>query len=168
VGNSGAENPELKMTQGELTMSTYDPIREFNTIRREFEQLFQAFTPVAARTAFLPSLSARAYPSLNIQDTRDDYVVEALAPGLDGSKLDITVQNNKLTIRGEKVAPGENLKPEDWHRNERAAGGFLRSFNLPTAVDGDRVSAEYKNGIIRITLPKREEAKARQIAVTIA
>ncbi|MGF1573697.1 MAG: Hsp20/alpha crystallin family protein [Sumerlaeia bacterium] len=149
-------------------MTPIDPFRDFNILRKELNQLFSPTVEAPQKNAFLPLYGARTYPYLNIQDLPNELVVEALAPGLDPEKIDVTVHQNKLSIRGEKQAVSDQLKPEDWHRNERGTGRFLRTFNLPASVNSDAVSASYKNGILTINLPKREDAKPKQISVKVA
>jgi HSP20 family protein len=118
------------------------------------------------RTAFLPGTAARRYPLVNLSEDADNLYVEALAPGVDPKSLDLSVVQGRLTIHGEK--PGlEQVTAEAYHRNERAAGRFQRVIELPVAVDADRVKADYKDGLLLITLPKSEAAKPKQITVNV-
>jgi HSP20 family protein len=119
-------------------------------------------------TSFLPGRSARAYPLLNVSEDGDHYYIEALAPGLNAESLKVSVVEDQLTIEGEKASPGQNVKSEAWHRNERSTGRFIRTLTLPNQVQQEKVSATYHNGLLNITLPKTEAAKPRQIAVTVA
>jgi HSP20 family protein len=88
-------------------------------------------------------------------------------PGMKKDELDITVENFTLTIRGEKKSE-QTIKDDQFHRVERSYGTFTRSFALPHTVDPNRVQADYKDGVLTITLPLREEAKPRQIKVNVA
>lgn len=153
-------------------MMTWNPWRDVDALRREVERAFEGFSGDPARwpfskVAFLPGRSARAYPLLNIGEDSEHVYVEALAPGLDAATLEMSVVRDTLRIAGEKQPISVEVTPEAYHRNERSAGKFVRAVTLPTEVDGDRVSAEYKNGLLRIVLPKAEAAKPKQITVNV-
>jgi HSP20 family protein len=153
-----------------MAWRTWDPWREMDALRREMNRLFEhagnGDSPFS-RTAFLPGRSARAYPLMNMRDDKENVYLEALAPGLNPESLQITVHRDTLRVEGEKQAISENVKPEAWHRNERSAGRFVRTITIPCEVDADRVHADYKSGLLRITMPKTEKAKPRQIAVNV-
>ena len=107
-------------------------------------------------------------PPVDIYSTGEhELVIKAEIPGMNKEDLDITVENFTLTIRGEKKAE-QTIKDEQFHRVERSYGTFTRSFALPNTVDPNRVEAEYKDGVLSIKLPLREEAKPRQIKVNVA
>jgi HSP20 family protein len=94
--------------------------------------------------------------------------VEALAPGVDPSTLNLNVQGNTLSISGEKRRVAGDVKPEAFHRSERATGKFVRHIQLPVEVDEHKVQADYKHGLLNVTLPKAEKAKPKQIAVQVS
>lgn len=153
-----------------MAFATWDPFREMEQLRREINRVFEdvggrrwefPFT----RFSFLPGRAARAYPLINVSEDEENVYVEALAPGVNPDSLKVSVVRGQLTIAGEKPAGGENLKLEAYHRNERAAGRFVRTFALPYPVDEGRVKAEYRNGLLSIELPKAEAAKPKQISV---
>jgi HSP20 family protein len=107
-------------------------------------------------------------PPVDIYETSsDELVLKAELPDVDKDAIELTVENGTLTIKGEKKFDPE-VKDEQVHRVERRYGAFTRSFSLPPTVDATKVSADYKNGVLTIRLPKREEAKPRQIKVDIA
>jgi HSP20 family protein len=91
-----------------------------------------------------------------------------MAPGIDPQSLNITVVHNTLTISGEKKGAPDEIKPEAFHREERARGKFVRTITLPVEIDDGKVGAEYKNGLLLITLPKSERAKPKQINVQVS
>jgi len=93
-------------------------------------------------------------------------VLKAELPGIDSKDVDIRLENNVLTLRGERKFD-EEVKRDNYHRVERAYGTFTRSFTLPTVVDQEKIKAEYKDGVLRVTLPKREEAKPKQISIAV-
>jgi HSP20 family protein len=119
------------------------------------------------RSAFLPGRAARQYPLVNLSEDRDHIYVEALAPGVDPASIDVAVMRNVLTISGEKRRLPEELKPGAIHRSERASGKFVRSIELPIEIVSDQVKAEYKHGLLMVTLPKAAAAKPKQINVSI-
>src|SRR2546421_12891043 len=152
-------------------MRTWDPFADMDAVRREIDRALASYyagNGGSARTgpAFLPGRAARAYPLINLAEDKDSFFVEALAPGVNPESLDVSVVRNTLTISGEKVPPPES-NGEKFHRTERAAGRFVRSVDLPTEVEGDRVAAEYRDGLLKVTLPKAEAAKPKQIQVAV-
>jgi HSP20 family protein len=139
-------------------------------LRREIDRAFSsalAGNTGTAPVAFLPGYAARAYPLINLSEDKDNFYVEALAPGLDTQALNLTLVRNNLTISGEKLAP-QGVAREAFHRSERAAGKFIRTIELPIEVDNSQVQARYVDGILKITLPKAEEAKPKSIQVNIS
>jgi HSP20 family protein len=152
-------------------MATLDPWREFDELRREIDRAFEDFgfqMEPSFRAAFLPGRFARGYPLVNVHEDRDHLYVEAMAPGVDPDSLKLTVVHNSLTISGEKKGPPTAVKPESFHREERAAGKFVRSITLPVEIDDQNVKAEFKNGLLLVTLPKAEKAKPKQISVQVS
>ena len=141
----------------------WDPFREMQTLRRQIDRLFDGAWREPGG-AF--GRTARAWPAMNLDESNDQIVVEALTPGLDAESLKVSVAGDQLRIEGRRV-PVE-AKAEAWHRNERLTGSFTRVIQLPSMVQPDRIGAEYKHGLLTITLPKAEEARPRQISVNVA
>ncbi len=153
-----------------MAWRSWDPFREVEALRREVERAFEDFGSWRwpfSWVSFLPGTAARRYPLLNLNEDEDNVYVEALAPGVDPESLDVSIVGDQLRIAGEKPPIKPEIKAEAFHRNERSAGRFVRTTTLPVAVDADKVSAEYKNGLLLLTLPKAEEAKPKQIAVKV-
>jgi HSP20 family protein len=122
--------------------------RLFNTVNR----------PVGLR-----SVPRGTFPPINVYDKGDHAVMVAEVPGIDPEKLELSVVNDTVTLSGERFTDGE--KEAHVYRRERVVGEFSRTITLPDAVDPDSVKAEYKDGILRVTMNKAEEAKARQIPI---
>ena len=116
---------------------------------------------------FLFNTSAWVPPVDIYQDGDREIVLSAELPDMAREDIDITVENGTLTIKGEKKLP-ETVKEDQYRRTERRYGAFSRSFTLPTTVDAVKVQAEYRNGVLTVRLPLREEAKPRQIRVNVA
>src|SRR5437667_11701994 len=108
-----------------------------------------------------------AYPVADIYDTDDELIVKAELPGVDPKMVDVRLENNVLTIRGERQFE-QNIEKENYHRMERSYGSFSRSFTLPTKVEADKIRADFKDGVLSITLPKAESAKAKKIEIAAA
>jgi len=106
-------------------------------------------------------------PAVDIREREDAYLVEVELPGLTKDDVKITMENNILTIQGEKKHEKEE-KRGDYHRTERVYGSFQRSFTLPSSVKNDKIEAQYKNGILTVSLPKVEEAKPKAIEVKVS
>ena len=106
-------------------------------------------------------------PVVDIFENHEEVVVKAELPGLNVKNIDLWLENNVLMLKGERHFEKET-KEENYHRIEREYGTFARSLALPTAVDGDKVTAEYKDGILKVVLPKKEERKSKPIKVGVA
>jgi HSP20 family protein len=105
-------------------------------------------------------------PSLDVSETKNNIVVKAEAPGVDPKDIDISLMGDVLTIKGEKRQEKEE-KDQNYHRVERSYGVFTRSVRLPQEVQSDKIEASYKNGILKITPPKSEEAKKKEIKIKV-
>jgi len=105
-------------------------------------------------------------PSVDIFEHDGHIVLKAELPGIDPKDVDVRVENNVLTLRGERKLDSE-VKREDYHRVERAYGKFSRSFTLPSVVDTEKIKADYTNGVLQVSLPQKEEAKPKQIAISV-
>ncbi len=138
----------------------WDPFCEIHSLHREVDRLLGSL----GFDRMLPHRWAHSYPQLNVSEDDEGIYVEALLPGVDPESLDLSVQRDELTIAGEKKRAGEP-PDEAYHKSERWNGTFTRTIRLPTEVDETKVQAEYADGILRITLPKAEQAKPRQITV---
>ena len=133
----------------------------FAALRDEMDRLFDgSFGPVF-RT---PGSFSRWAPALDVYQDKDQFTVVAELPGLKKEDIELSLQNGVLTISGERK---QEKKNEEGYRNERFSGRFQRSVTLPTSVDGDKVKATYQDGILKVVLPKAEEAKPKQIQVSI-
>jgi len=151
-------------------MPQWNPFVDMENLRREVDRAFEEFGVAQApsgRVAFLPGRSPRRYPLINLLEDKEHLYIEALTPGVDHQSLNISVLRNRLTLSGEKTRIGADVKPEAFHRTERSSGKFVRTFDLPVEVDEEKIQAEYKNGLLIITLPKAEKAKPRQVDIKV-
>ena len=129
-----------------------------------------SFTPRFERS-FPPGLTHFAfhnpianYPYVNVAEYKDSVEVVAEVPGVSKENIKVQLENGTLTISGERKSPEEN-KESEWLRNEIRYGSFSRMIELPESIDASKVSAEYVNGVLRITLPKQEVAKPKEISI---
>ena len=151
-------------------MAELGPWQTLEALRRELDRVFDETgtrNEPFFRTAFLPGRVARRYPLTNLYEDKDTLYLEALAPGVDPATLDLKVVDNTLSIVGEKRRVAGDVKPEAFHRSERATSKFVRHLQLPVEVDEDKIRADYKDGLLIVTLPKAEKAKPKQIAVQV-
>lgn len=132
---------------------------DMNRARDEMDRLFGRYTGRRF------PLAASSYPLLNISEDDDRVYVEAELPGMEMNDLDILVQGNQLSIKGQRPKPSSEDKT--WHRQERGYGKFSRLVELPFDLDQTKVEAQFRNGVLTITLPKREESKPRRIEVKV-
>jgi HSP20 family protein len=139
------------------------PFREFERVRRQMDRLWDSFLEGGLRRR---SEEGEWLPSLDVAETKSELVVKAEAPGMDPKDIDISLSDGVLTIKGEKRQEKEE-KEADYHLIERSYGSFTRSVQLPREVQSDKISASYKNGILKITLPKSEEAKKKEIKIKV-
>jgi HSP20 family protein len=137
-----------------------DPFQEFEELQEEINKLFDMTTSPAPRGLFERSFS----PALDVIDTTDDYQVLCDLPGLDMEDIEISISGNVLTLKGEKrkIAKNEGAR---LYREETSEGRFQRTLQLPMAVDPEKAQAVLSNGVLRITIPKREEVKPKRIEV---
>jgi HSP20 family protein len=141
-----------------------DPFREFahlqDRINRVFNDTYRSDEGLMTSGTWVPPVDI-------YQNGEHEVVIKAELPDMSREDIDITVDNGTLTIKGEKKL-AQDVKDEQFHRIERRYGTFSRSFSLPQTVDTAKVGADYKNGVLTIRLPLREEAKPRQIKVDVA
>ncbi len=143
-----------------VELVSWDPYREFRNLARRFDQ---AFTPSTARRDEEMSLGSWL-PPVDIAEDKDRIVLTAELPGFRQDQIEVQMENGVLTLRGERRFDGES-NGKNYHRVERSYGQFVRSFTLPNNVDRERIQASFSDGLLEIALPKREDAKPRQIKI---
>jgi HSP20 family protein len=151
----------ISPTGGAAMMRGLMPWTGMGSLRREMDQLFDRLGEM--KWDDLPALGDWT-PSMDISETKDSLVAKVEVPGMEQKDIQISLQENLLTIKGEKKQEKEE-KDEHYHRVERSYGAFARSLRLPVAVEAGKVSAGFKNGLLTVTLPKAAGAKALTIPV---
>jgi len=139
------------------------PFREFERMRREMDRLWDSFFE---RRPARTEEEGEFLPALDLAETDNELVVKCEVPGLEPKDIDISLSDGMLTIKGEKKQEREE-KQADYHLVERSYGTFTRSIQLPKEVQSEKISASYKNGILRITLPKSGGAQKKEIKIKV-
>src|SRR5437879_2197359 len=141
-------------------IARWDPFREFSTLQDRMNRLFrESYGPEGRDESLTTSQFA---PPVDVYEDEHNVVFKVEVPGIDDKDIDVRVENNVLTVHGERKVEKEE-KEENFRRVERQYGSFTRTFNLPNTVDTDHVQAHYDKGVLRIALPKKAEAKHTQI-----
>ena len=145
-----------------MAITRWDPFREVAVLQNRFNTLLnhlnEGEAPVAA-TSFVPAV--------DIYEDSQKLVLKLEVPGIDQKDLDVRVENDTLTVRGERKFEAEE-KEQNFHRIERSYGSFFRAFTLPATVDAANVAANYTNGVLKLELKKKAEAQPKQIKINVA
>ena len=152
-----------------MAIVRWEPFRNLMTAQDRMNRIFEDAFRGVGRTAGEEdwALGGAWAPAVDIYEHEGNLVLKAELPGIDPKDVDVRVENNVLTLQGERKFESE-VKREEYHRVERAYGTFSRSFTLPNVVDTDKIKAEFKDGLLRVVLPKREEAKPKQISIAVS
>lgn len=146
-----------------MAIVRYDPFRDLRTLQEEVNRLFSTNM---TRAFGDEGIGRGAWnPSVDIYENKDQIVLEAELPGMKQEDFELTVENSVITLRGERKFEKFD-EADNYHRVERSYGAFTRSFTLPQTVSAEGATAEYRNGVLRVTLPKREETKTRRIEIS--
>ena len=154
------EMVELLKRRHKMSLVKWDPFREFGTLPARFGGFFgkEWDAPLSTRTW---------NPMVDVFENPNEVVFKAELPGMNAKDIEVNFESNVLTIKGERHFEKET-KEENYHRVERDYGTFSRSFTVPTPVNGDKVVAEYKDGVLKVVLPKKEETKPKAIKIEAA
>lgn len=142
-----------------------DPFSELRNIQEDFNRIFVSTLP-RLFNGEEGLLGGSWSPGVDIYEDQNSITLEADLPGLKPGDFNLSIENYRLTLSGERKFEDEK-KGDNWRRVERSYGSFTRTFSLPSTVNVDGVDAGFKDGVLRVTLPKREEVKARQIQVSV-
>ncbi|HZT07237.1 MAG TPA: Hsp20/alpha crystallin family protein [Chloroflexota bacterium] len=144
-----------------MAIARWDPFSEMISLRKVMDRLFEE---ALVRPPSLASGDSFGAPPMDIYETPDELVVTASLPGIKPEDLDVTIANDRLRIQGE-TRRKEDVKDEQYHRQERRFGRFYREIALPVSVKSDAVRADFTDGILTLHMPKAEEAKPRRIQI---
>ena len=143
-----------------------DPFAELRSFQHDFNRAFNTAFPGFLGRVEEGLWTGKWTPSVDIYEDQHAIKLEADLPGVQPEDFKLTIENYKLTLSGARKFERDETD-DNWHRVERSYGGFTRTFTLPSTVNVEEVRAEFKDGVLRVTLPKREEVKARQINVAV-
>jgi HSP20 family protein len=149
-----------------MAVIRWEPVNELNTIQNEMNRLFNTFFDQPGQSGRGGAGVRRWLPAMDLVETADQYVLRADLPGLSEQDLSIQVQDNVLTLSGERKAEHSD-QPEGYYRLERAFGSFSRSLTLPDGVDPDGVRAQFDRGVLQISIPKPEQKKPRTVQIAL-
>ena len=145
-----------------MNIIKYDPFREMRSLQDEVNRLFASSFSRGGNDNDL--MRGAWSPSVDIFENQNEIVLEAELPGMRPEDVNISIENNVLTIHGERKFEKKD-EQDNFHRVERSYGSFTRSFTLPPTVQSENAQAEFENGVLKLTLAKREEAKPRRIEI---
>ncbi|HWI07605.1 MAG TPA: Hsp20/alpha crystallin family protein [Solirubrobacteraceae bacterium] len=150
-----------------MALVRWDPVREIDTLQGEMNRLFSSFfdTPTA-RPGNGSSPARRWLPAMDLIETGDHFVLKADLPGMSEADVNIELENNVLTVSGERKAEHQD-KQAGYYRLERATGAFSRSLTLPEGIDADAVSATFDKGVLEVRIPKPAQAKPRRVQIGV-
>jgi len=145
-----------------MAVVRWDPFRDLNMLQDRMNRLFDD----AGRTwrTDEPAATTTWSPAVDIFETEGEIVVKAELPGMDRKDIALNLEKNVLTLRGERRFTKE-AKDDNYHRIERSYGAFSRAFSIPATVDEEKINADYKEGVLKIVLPKKEQVKPKQIRI---
>jgi HSP20 family protein len=150
-----------------MALIRWEPARELNSIQHEMNRLFNSFFDTTTGNGAVRTPALRRWvPAMDVVDTGDEFVLKADLPGLTDKDVNIEVNDDVLTISGQRQAEHEERK-EGYYRVERSSGSFCRSLRLPEGVDPASVSANFDHGVLEIRVPKPEERKPHRVAISV-
>ena len=148
-----------------MALIRWEPVRELNTIQSEMNRLFNTFFENPGQQGTGTGTARRWIPAMDLVETDEDFVLRADLPGLNEQDVNIELEDNVLTLSGERKAAHEE-RGEGYYRVERASGAFSRSLTLPDGVEPDRVQASFDRGVLEVRIPKPERRKPRKVTIS--
>ena len=150
-----------------MALIRWEPVRELNTIQSEMNRLFNTFFEASTPGNGGHGPSTRRWiPAMDLVESESDFVLRADLPGLSEGDVNIELEDNVLTLSGQRKAEHEERK-KGYYRVERASGSFSRSLTLPEGVDPEAVSAHFDKGVLEVRIPKPEQRKPRKVAISV-
>jgi len=140
----------------------WELFRNVNSLQEQFSRLFDTSFPGRSSESDLTTWA----PAVDIQETENELMLKADLPGIEEKDIDVRIENNTLTIRGERKFE-KQVNEDNYLRVDRSYGSFSRSFSLPNTINTEAINAEYKNGVLTVQMPKRAESKPKQVKVNV-
>jgi HSP20 family protein len=148
-----------------MALIRWEPVRELNTIQNEMNRLFNTFFESSGTQGGGQATARRWLPPMDLVESGEEFVLRADLPGLSEDDVNIELEDNVLTISGERKAEHEQ-RQEGYYRLERASGSFSRSLTLPEGVDPEKVQASFDRGVLEVRIPKPEQRKPRKVTIS--
>jgi HSP20 family protein len=149
-----------------MALIRWEPAREINSLQQEMNRLFNTFFEAPAGAGGTGGGVRRWVPAMDLVETDDHFVLRADLPGLTHDDVDVSLEENVLTVSGERKGEHEERR-EGFYRVERATGTFSRSLTLPDGVDGDAIAARFENGVLEVRIPKPEQRKPHKVQIHV-
>ncbi|HMK56505.1 MAG TPA: Hsp20/alpha crystallin family protein [Dissulfurispiraceae bacterium] len=149
-----------------MSIDKWSPLKELEDMRRDMDRLFDEFAKPVRRRRIWPKSEGLVIPNMDLYDRKNDIVVKVELPGVRREDIDLTITKDTLIVKGE-VKKDEDAKEEDYFIAERTYGNFTRTVTLPFEVENEKAQASINNGILEIVMPKREEARPKEIRIEV-
>ena len=149
-----------------MALIRWEPVRELSTMQSEMNRFFNTFFDSPSKGNGGRAVTRRWIPAMDVVESDDHYVLRADLPGLSENDVKIELEENVLTISGERKAEHQERK-EGYYRVERSSGSFSRSLTLPEGVDADGIKANFDNGVLEVSIPKPEQHKPRKVQISL-
>ena len=149
-----------------MSVDKWSPLKELEEMRKDMDRLFDEFTKPVRRWRTQPKSEGLEIPSIDLYERGGDIVIKVELPGARREDIDITIAKDSLVIKGD-IKRDEDVKEENYHISERKFGNFSRTIALPVEVESEKAQATMKDGLLEIVIPKREEAKPREIRIEV-
>jgi HSP20 family protein len=149
-----------------MSIDKWSPLKELEDMRKDMDRLFDEFAKPSRRRGIWPKSEGLVMPSIELYNRTDDIVVKVELPGVRREDIDLTVTKDALVVKGE-VKRSEEVKEEDYFIAERTYGNFSRTIQLPFEVENEKAQASMNDGVLQIVIPKREEARPREIRIEV-
>lgn len=152
-----------------MSIVKWSPLKELEDMRKDMDRLFEEFfSPITRRQrGWLKPEMGVIVPNIEMYDRKNEIVVKAELPGVAKEDIDLTITKDSLTLKGE-TKKEEEIKEENYYAAEISYGSFTRTIALPAEVDSEKAKASFKNGVLEVVLPKREEAKPKEIKIEVS
>jgi HSP20 family protein len=149
-----------------MAIDKWSPLKELEDMRRDMDRLFDEFTKPARRRRIWPKSEGLVIPSIDLYDKKTDIVVKIELPGVRREDIDLTITKDTLMLKGE-IKKDDDVQEEDYYISERMFGSFSRTVALPCEVESEKAQATMNNGLLEIVIPKREQARPKEIKIEV-
>ncbi len=151
-----------------MSIVKWSPLKELEEMRKEMDRLFEEFfTTIPRRRRWIKPETGVIVPNIDLYDRKGEIVLKVDLPGVKKEDIDLSITKDTITLKGE-IKRDEDVKEEDYYANERSCGSFTRTISLPMEVDSENAKASYKNGVLEVILPKKEEARPKEIKIEVS